>query len=91
MKTISIAAGRIVCSKAGRDAGRLFVVLQVVDEDFVLVADGRLRTLDRPKKKRKKHLKPTRAVVSAVERGEAVMDHELRQWISEEEGKLVQI
>ena len=91
MKTIPIEPGRIVCSKAGRDEGRLFLVLSVLDEDFVTVADGKLRTLDRPKKKRKKHLKPTATVVPAIRAGQAVGDHELRQWISEEEGKLVQI
>ena len=33
-------------------------MVEVVDEDFVLTCDGRLRTFDRPKKKRKKHLQP---------------------------------
>lgn len=91
MNEIPIDLGRIVRSKAGRDMGRLFAVIQVLDDDFVLVSDGKLRTLDRPKKKRKKHLKPTEAIVEPLERGEAIKDHELRRWICKEEGKLVQV
>ena len=37
------------------------MVTEVLDENFVLTRDGRLRTLDRPKKKRKKHLAPLSA------------------------------
>ncbi len=50
MKPIPIEVGRIVVSKAGRDQGRRFVVLEEIDRDFVLVADGKLRTMERPKR-----------------------------------------
>ena len=49
--------GTIVLSKAGRDSGRLFIVVGRVDENFVLIADGKLRKVDTPKKKKLKHLK----------------------------------
>ena len=45
----------------GRDRKRLFCVVGVCDEDFVLLANGDLRKLDRPKRKRLKHLKFTGA------------------------------
>ncbi len=48
--------GEIVRSRAGRDRGRAFVVLKLLDEDYVLLVDGRLRTLERPKKKKRRHL-----------------------------------
>ena len=48
--------GQIVKSKAGRDKGRVFLICQVVDEQFVLVCDGDLRKLNLPKKKKVKHL-----------------------------------
>ena len=54
-----IQAGYAAISKKGRDKGRLFVVLCELDADFVLVADGDLRLLGHPKKKRRKHLTPT--------------------------------
>lgn len=50
----------IVCiSQKGRDKGRAYVVLCQLDADFVLLADGNRRKLDRMKKKRVKHLRAT--------------------------------
>lgn len=59
--------GQIVVSRAGRDTGRRFVVTKVVDELFVQVCDGDLRRIEKPKKKRIKHLEPTGLMVSALE------------------------
>ena len=95
MNAWPIEIGSVVISKAGRDRGRPFLVVGVVDDDFVMVANGALRKMDRQKKKRRKHLKPTGAVVlEARERlaaGRTIEDHELRTWLSEEEEKLVQV
>ena len=59
---VQIEAGRIVISKAGRDRGTAYAVLGLPSEDRVLVADGRSRTCDHPKKKNVRHLaaKPER-------------------------------
>ncbi|MBQ3425441.1 MAG: KOW domain-containing RNA-binding protein [Clostridia bacterium] len=90
-----VKVGSFVISRAGRDQGRLFLVVGEVDENFVNIANGSLRRLDRPKKKRRRHLKPTGSVCQALlerqDRGEPVEDHELRAWLSEEEKKLVQV
>ena len=51
-----ICIGMLAYSKCGRDRKRLFSVVGVLDTEFVLVADGNLRTLENPKKKRLKHL-----------------------------------
>ena len=51
--------GIVAISKKGRDKGRAFMVLCEMDADFVLVADGHTRKLDKPKKKRRKHLAST--------------------------------
>ena len=51
-----ILPGRVVFSKKGRDKGRYFVVLYLVDADFVMISDGNTRKLDHLKKKRRKHL-----------------------------------
>ena len=51
-----IQPGRVVFSKKGRDKGRYFVVLYMVDADFVMMTDGDTRKLDHQKKKRRKHL-----------------------------------
>ena len=95
MNRLPVEIGSVVISKAGRDEGRFFLVVSEVDDDFVMVANGRLRTMDRLKKKRRKHLKPTGAVIEEARRrlsqGEPILDHELRSWLSEEEEKLVQV
>lgn len=95
MNRLPVEVGSIVQSKAGRDEGRKFLVVAEVNDDFVMVADGGLRRMDRQKKKRRKHLKPTGTVVTALRerlaQGLAVEDHELRAWLREEEEKLVQV
>lgn len=51
-----IAIGQVVKSRAGRDKGRVFLVLEVIDDQYVLVVDGDLRKLENPKRKKLKHL-----------------------------------
>ena len=95
MSRIPVEIGSIVVSKAGRDQGRLFLVVEEVDDDFVMIANGGLRKMDHLKKKRRRHLKPTGTVVQALRdrllAGSAVEDHEVRSWLSKEEEKLVQV
>lgn len=58
MERLPVQEGRVVCSTQGRDKGRAFVVMQVLDEQFVMMADGLTRKLDHSKKKKIKHLRP---------------------------------
>lgn len=58
--------GRVVYSKAGRDEGKVFIIIGIVDEDFVLIADGDIRPAEKPKKKRIKHLKVTDRVAESI-------------------------
>ena len=55
--SVEIQIGDLVVSRAGRDKGRPFVVLSA-EEGFVYLVDGDLRKLDRPKKKKRMHVKP---------------------------------
>ena len=52
-----IQLGSIVFSKMGRDSGRFFIVTEIVDDSYVMIADGDIRRLEKPKKKKIKHLK----------------------------------
>jgi large subunit ribosomal protein L14e len=61
--------GQIVISKAGRDAGKPFLVTRVIDETTVEVVDGDLRPVRRPKKKNIRHLEITSIVQENI-RGE---------------------
>lgn len=49
--------GTIVLSTAGRDSGRVFCVVDGSEDNFALIADGRLRRLETAKRKKHKHLK----------------------------------
>lgn len=49
--------GDIVVSRKGHDKDKPFVVIAQMNEDFVLIADGKSRTLEKPKLKRKRHLR----------------------------------
>lgn len=54
--TTDIKIGQVVKSKAGRDKDKIFTILKVIDQSYVLVVDGEYRKLDNPKKKKIKHL-----------------------------------
>ncbi len=86
MNKIPIEPGRVVLSKAGRDAGRRFVVLKV-DESYAWVADGDLRKATALKKKKHRHLRATPAhitdVAALLAAGKLPTDAQLRKCLSE--------
>ncbi|MGN1227058.1 MAG: RNA-binding protein [Christensenellales bacterium] len=55
--TNGVPLGAIVRATAGRDIDKLFIVIGIVDNEYVLIADGKNRSLKKPKKKKLKHLK----------------------------------
>ncbi|MBE6692020.1 MAG: RNA-binding protein [Ruminococcaceae bacterium] len=51
--------GHLVVSLAGRDKDCVCAVVGISDDEgYVLIADGRIRKVESPKKKKLKHLKP---------------------------------
>ncbi len=55
--------GQVMCSKAGRDK-ETFMVITATDGDALLLADGKHRPLERPKRKNIKHLSATAHVLT---------------------------
>jgi ribosomal protein L14E/L6E/L27E len=55
---VDIKIGSIVVSAAGHDKGGIFTVIGFTQERYALIADGKVRKLEKPKKKKLKHLKP---------------------------------
>lgn len=47
--------GMLATSKAGHDKDSLYVIIRE-DGEYIYVADGRVRTTERPKRKNKKHV-----------------------------------
>ena len=58
--------GQLVRSKAGRDQNRTLAVLEVQNE-WLLLADGKRRTLARPKRKKAKHVAATTTVLEETQ------------------------
>ena len=68
MKRAPIEVGQVVVSMAGRDEGRWFLVLALPDAEYALVADGRLRKVEKPKKKKVMHLRSTGEMIAELQR-----------------------
>lgn len=48
--------GKVVHSKSGRDKGKYFIIISIIDAEYVYISDGDLRKIEKPKKKKLKHL-----------------------------------
>ena len=77
-----ISISDVVLSTAGREKGQLFYCVGT-DDQFVLLADGKGRTLDKPKRKKRKHvqkvLRAETRVAEKLRRGDKVLNSELRR------------
>ena len=72
----------LIVSKAGRDKGQLFYVIDT-DEQYVYLADGKSRKLEKPKRKKRKHVKQVprteSRIAEKIRNGEKVLNSELRK------------
>ncbi|MGG6312186.1 hypothetical protein [Paenibacillus macerans] len=58
--------GQLVKVLKGRDAGAIYVIIGIVDDKFVWIADGNKRKFDQPKRKNAQHLELLPMVSSEV-------------------------
>lgn len=58
--------GKVVHSKSGRDKGKYFIIISIIDAEYVYISDGDLRKIDKPKKKKLKHLGFTNLVAEEI-------------------------
>ena len=72
----------VVRSTAGRDAGEIFYVIGE-DPIYLTLANGKDRPLDRPKRKKRRHiqkvLRSETRVADKLRRGDKVLNGELRR------------
>ena len=72
----------VVVSTAGRDQGDWFYVIGV-EPDYLMLADGKGRTLEKPKRKKRKHvqkvLRSETRVAAKIRSGDKVLNGELRR------------
>ena len=63
---MEITKGSVVIAKAGRDKGKAFAVIDVLSDREVLIADGKRRPIERPKRKNVIHLQRTHTTVDCI-------------------------
>ena len=72
----------VVMSTAGRDQGKLFYVIGT-DPVYLTLANGKDRTLEKPKRKKRKHiqkvLRSETRVAEKLKQGDKVLNSELRR------------
>ena len=78
----SITISDVVVSTAGRDTGEWFYVISE-DPIYLLLANGKDRTLEKPKRKKRKHvqkvLRSETRVAQKLLTGDKVLNGELRR------------
>ena len=78
--------GQVVSSRAGRDKETFFVVCKV-ENSIAEVADGKLRKVEKPKKKNLKHLIIYSEIITDIARkfseGEKVTNTEIRRALAD--------
>ena len=83
---MDIAKSDIVKSIAGRDQGKFFFVLET-EEEFLLLADGKTRKVEAPKRKKRKHTAPAALprtrVSEKIRNGEKITNSELRRTLAQ--------
>ena len=77
-----ITISDVVVSTAGRDAGEWFYVINE-DQIYLFLANGKDRPLDKPKRKKRKHvqkvLRSETRVAAKIKSGDKVLNGELRR------------
>ena len=72
----------VVVSTAGRDSGEWFYVI-AEEQNFLFLANGKDRTLEKPKRKKRKHvekvLRSETRVAVKIRSGDKVLNSELRR------------
>jgi len=81
-----LKVGQLVCSKRGRDRGKFYLVIEVIDDSFVYLVDGDKRRMENPKRKNVKHLQAfplvSEELAAKWEAGQRVGDSEIRRVIA---------
>ena len=76
--------GMLVKSLAGHDAGELYIIVET-DAQYVYLVDGKIRTLDRPKRKKRKHVQPILKRYNLSNADDTAIKRMLKEWNKEEE------
>ncbi len=82
-----LQVGQLVISKTGRDKDKYYVIVNILDDSFIHLVDGEIKTTKKPKRKNIKHVQPTNYVIDQIREklleGTKVADEEIKRVIWE--------
>ena len=85
MSVVNISIGQLVTSNAGRDQSNIYLVVGILKNEYLLLANGRERKFGNPKQKNIRHVKVLNSIAQGVaekiQTGLKVTDEEIRQAI----------
>ena len=85
--------GKVALSKSGRDEGKYFIILGIINDNYVYISDGALRVVDKPKKKKIKHLDITDTVAEDIrdllQAGDKVTNSAIKKYLQSMNSKEV--
>ena len=75
--------GMLVRSKAGHDKAQMYIITRV-DDTYVYLVDGRIRTLDHPKRKKRMHVQIVHTKYNIEGLDDAGIRKIIKDWMKEE-------
>ena len=81
-----VRTGMLAKSKAGHDKGQVYVIMDT-DDAYVYLADGRIRTLCRLKRKKKKHIQPIKREFDVTAADDAAIKQILKNFNKDRENQ----
>lgn len=63
---VTCKIGEFAKSKAGHDKDEIFIIINIEDE-YVYLVDGKNRNIEKPKKKKMKHIQPIHYIDSELQ------------------------
>ena len=85
MSVMNISIGQLVTSNAGRDQTNVYLVIGILPNKNLLLANGRERKFKNPKQKNSRHVNVlnefAQGVAERIQSGMKITDEELRQAI----------
>ena len=84
---MNILPATLVEAIAGRDKGKFFVVIDITENGYAFICDGRRRKISSPKKKKIKHIKSLDysldVIKEKMEKGNKISNSDVKKSIRE--------
>lgn len=74
--------GMLAMSRAGRDKGNVYVIIRE-EAEYVYLADGKNRTVNRPKRKNKRHIQIIKKIKPREDCGDLEIKRTIRKYQEE--------